>query len=98
MPYGVSALCLHICHDRFQGGQVGVDIAEEVGGTKLKRDYKLDAPKGVRGRNSDNTKIMELLDWEPSIPLTEGIAKTYAWIEEQYEDRKAGIPTPAGDH
>ena len=69
------------------------DIAEEAGGTKLKRDYKLDAPKGVRGRNSDNTKIMELLGWEPSIPLTEGMAKTYAWIEKQYEDRKAGKPT-----
>jgi GDP-D-mannose 3',5'-epimerase len=69
------------------------DLAEEVGGTELKRNYKLDAPKGVRGRNSDNTKIKELLGWEPSIPLADGIAKTYAWIEQQYQDRKAGKPT-----
>ena len=65
----------------------------EAGGVKLKRDYKLDAPKGVRGRNSDNTKIKQLLGWEPSIPLRDGMAKTYAWIEQQYKDRKAGKPT-----
>jgi nucleoside-diphosphate-sugar epimerase len=69
------------------------DIAEDVGGVRLKRNYKLDAPKGVRGRNSDNTKIKQLLGWEPSIPLRDGMAKTYAWIERQYEDRKAGKPT-----
>jgi GDP-D-mannose 3', 5'-epimerase len=60
-----------------------VDIAEEIGGVKLKRSYKLDAPKGVNGRNSDNTKILKELDWEPSIRLKDGLAKTYAWIEEQ---------------
>jgi nucleoside-diphosphate-sugar epimerase len=69
------------------------ELAEQAGGVTLKRNYKLDAPKGVRGRNSDNTKIKQLLGWEPSIPLSEGIAKTYAWIEKQYEDRKAGKPT-----
>jgi len=70
-----------------------VDYAEEVGGVKLKRKYKLDAPKGVRGRNSDNTMIQARLGWEPNLPLREGIAKTYAWIEQQYADRKAGKPT-----
>jgi len=60
---------------------------------KLERKYKLDAPKGVRGRNSDNTMIKERLGWEPSLPLAEGITKTYAWIEQQYADRKAGKPT-----
>jgi nucleoside-diphosphate-sugar epimerase len=60
-----------------------VDIAEEIGGVRLERHYKLDAPKGVNGRNSDNTLIQKYLGWEPSIKLRDGLAKTYAWIEEQ---------------
>ncbi len=70
-----------------------VDLAEEVGGVKLKRKYNLDAPKGVRGRNSDNTMIKKLLTWEPGTSLRDGIAKTYAWIEEQYRARLAGKRT-----
>jgi nucleoside-diphosphate-sugar epimerase len=70
-----------------------VDYAEAIGGVKLERKYKLDAPKGVRGRNSDNTMIKQRLGWEPNLPLQEGLAKTYAWIEQQYADRKAGKPT-----
>ncbi len=60
-----------------------VDIVEEIAGVKLQRKYNLDAPKGVNGRNSDNTKILQLLGWEPSIRLKEGMAKTYEWIESQ---------------
>src|SRR6202042_2388999 len=60
-----------------------VDIAEDIAGVKLKRNYKLDAPKGVNGRNSDNTLILEKLDWEPLLRLREGLAKTYAWIEQE---------------
>ena len=60
-----------------------VDIVEEIAGVKLKRNYKLDAPKGVNGRNSDNTKIVKELGWEPSIRLKDGLAKTYEWIEAQ---------------
>jgi GDP-D-mannose 3', 5'-epimerase len=60
-----------------------VDIAEEIAGVELKRKYKLDAPKGVNGRNSDNTKIVQELGWEPSIRLKDGLAKTYEWIEAQ---------------
>ena len=58
-----------------------VDIVEEISGLKLKRNYNLVAPKGVNGRNSDNTLILEKLAWEPSIKLRDGLAKTYAWIE-----------------
>lgn len=57
-----------------------VDLVEDVAGVKLKRTYNLDAPKGVRGRNSDNKKIVENLNWQPSISLREGLEKTYAWI------------------
>ena len=60
-----------------------VDIAEDIAGVKLKRNYKLDAPKGVNGRNSDNTLILEKLDWAPSIKLREGLEKTYTWIEQE---------------
>ena len=60
-----------------------LDIVEEIGGIKLKRNYKLDAPKGVNGRNSDNTLIQKLLGWEPTIRLRDGMAKTYAWIHDE---------------
>jgi nucleoside-diphosphate-sugar epimerase len=60
-----------------------VDIVEEIAGVKLERKYNLNAPKGVNGRNSDNTKILKLMGWEPSIRLKEGMAKTYEWIESQ---------------
>jgi nucleoside-diphosphate-sugar epimerase len=60
-----------------------VDIAEEIAGVKLKRIYNLSAPRGVNGRNSDNTLIQEKLNWAPSIRLREGLALTYAWIENE---------------
>jgi len=65
-----------------------VDIVEDIAGVKLKRTYDLDAPKGVMGRNSDNTLIKKYLNWEPSIPLRQGLEKTYAWIYDQYMTRE----------
>ena len=70
-----------------------VTLAEEIGGIKLERHYDLKAPRGVAGRNSDNTFIKQVLDWEPTLPFRDGLAKTYAWIEQQYRDRKAGKRT-----
>ncbi len=60
-----------------------VEIVEEIAGAKLERRYDLTAPQGVRGRNSDNTKILKLLNWEPTTSLETGLARTYAWIREQ---------------
>ena len=60
-----------------------VDAVEAIAGIKLKRRYKLDAPKGVNGRNSDNTLIQQVFGWQPSIPLHDGLEKTYAWIYDQ---------------
>jgi nucleoside-diphosphate-sugar epimerase len=57
-----------------------VNIVEDIASVKLERKYLLDAPKGVRGRNSDNTLIREIFDWAPSISLKEGLTKTYNWI------------------
>ncbi|MGC9520285.1 MAG: NAD-dependent epimerase/dehydratase family protein [Anaerolineae bacterium] len=73
-----------------------VTMIEDIAGVELKRHYDLDAPTGVAGRNSDNTFILDVLGWEPDTPLREGMEKTYAWIEQQYYDRKAGKYTPAG--
>jgi GDP-D-mannose 3', 5'-epimerase len=67
-----------------------VSLAEEIGGVTLKRKYDPDMPKGVAGRNSDNTFIKKVLNWEPDTPLKNGLKKTYKWIEQQYKDRKAG--------
>ncbi len=68
-----------------------VDIVEEIAGVRLKRSYNLDAPKGVRGRNSDNTRIRERLDWEPNMPLADGMEKTYAWIYDHLA-ASSGVP------
>ncbi len=67
-----------------------VDIVEDIAGVKLKRRYDPTAPKGVAGRNSDNTLLRHYLDWEPNIPLRVGMEKTYAWIYDQYVAREQG--------
>jgi nucleoside-diphosphate-sugar epimerase len=60
-----------------------VDIVEDIAGIKCERSYNLDAPQGVRGRNSDNTLIKEIYGWAPSITLADGLAKTYAWVYDE---------------
>jgi GDP-D-mannose 3', 5'-epimerase len=69
-----------------------VDIVEDVAGVKLKRNYKLDAPKGVRGRNSDNALIKAKLGWAPNISLRKGMEQTYRWIYDQAKAREEGRP------
>src|SRR5919202_4168321 len=58
-----------------------VDLVAEVAGKHIAKRYDLSKPQGVRGRNSDNTKLREVLGWEPQIPLREGLVSTYRWIE-----------------
>lgn len=60
-----------------------VSMIEDIAGVRLKRNYDLSAPLGVRGRNSDNALIRARLGWEPQITLEDGLAKTYAWIHDQ---------------
>ena len=74
-----------------------VSEIERIAGVKLKCQYQADAPLGVAGRNSDNTFIHQVLGWEPNTPLRAGLEKTYAWIKDQFYDRKAGKATPAGE-
>ncbi len=60
-----------------------VDVVEEIAGIRLERAYDLGAPRGVNGRSSDNARIRYCLGWEPSIPLRDGLERTYAWIHDQ---------------
>jgi nucleoside-diphosphate-sugar epimerase len=70
-----------------------VDISENIAGVRLRRNYRLDAPLGVRGRSSDNTLINERLGWAPSIRLADGIEKTYSWIYDQMTAAAATAPS-----
>jgi len=65
------------------------DMVEEIAGVKFKHDHNLSAPKGVNGRNSDNTLIQKYLGWAPGIRLRDGMEKTYAWIEAEYQKKHA---------
>jgi len=67
-----------------------VTKVEKIAGVKLEREYDLDAPCGVAGRNSDNTFIQKMLQWEPDTSLDTGLRATYKWIREQYSARKEG--------
>jgi nucleoside-diphosphate-sugar epimerase len=68
-----------------------VDIVEGIAGVKLERSYNLSAPKGVNGRNSDNTLIKKVFGWEPSTRLRDGMERTYRWIyDEMVRARAAG--------
>ena len=64
-----------------------VDMVEEIAGIRVRRTYDRNAPKGVDGRNSDNSMILERLEWEPSIQLRDGLERTYRWIESEMTQR-----------
>ena len=68
-----------------------VDLVEEIAGIRLKRTYDRNAPKGVNGRNSDNSLIVDRLGWEPSIRLRDGLERTYRWIERQMAEGDARV-------
>jgi len=60
-----------------------VDLVSEIAGKRLRKRYDLTKPQGVRGRNSDNTRLRQMLGWEPSISLRQGLTPTYSWIESE---------------
>jgi nucleoside-diphosphate-sugar epimerase len=68
-----------------------VDIVEEIAGIRLKRTYDMTAPRGVAGRNSDNSMILDRLAWEPSIKLRDGLETTYRWIEEEMAKENSDV-------
>jgi GDP-D-mannose 3',5'-epimerase len=67
-----------------------VSKVEKIASIKLERHYDLNAPRGVAGRNSDNTFIKKILNWEPNTTLDHGLKQTFDWIKEQYHSRKKG--------
>lgn len=76
-----------------------VDIVEEIAEVKLARSYNLTAPKGVNGRNSDNTLIKSLLGWAPSTRLRDGMEQTYRWIyDDMMRAAREGRTSPANRH
>ena len=98
--YGTQALMasditepLNIGSDQLVTINQLVDIVESIAGVQLRRRYNLDAPKGVRGRNSDNTLIAQKLGWTPSVRLEDGMRRTYEWIRAEMvgESRKVFV-------
>jgi nucleoside-diphosphate-sugar epimerase len=74
---------LNIGSDRLVTIDELIDIISKIAGKKIKKEYRLDKPQGVRGRNSDNTLCKKILNWEPKISLEEGLKITYYWIEKE---------------
>jgi nucleoside-diphosphate-sugar epimerase len=77
---------LNIGQDRMVTINKLADIVSEIAGIEIVKTH-IPGPQGVRGRNSDNTRLRQVLQWEPQVSLEEGLAKTYAWIEQQVRER-----------
>jgi GDP-D-mannose 3',5'-epimerase len=83
---------LNLGQDRMVTINQLADMVAEAAGVRIDKKH-VEGPQGVRGRNSDNTRLREVLGWEPQISLEEGLARTYAWVEDQV--RQAAL-LPAG--
>lgn len=81
-------LPLNLGQDRMVTINQLADMVADIAGIKIQKKH-IDGPQGVRGRNSDNTRLREVLQWEPAISLEEGLSKTYAWIEQQVKTKMA---------
>ena len=100
---GVHRLMMSDCSDPLNLGRDRMvtinqlaDIAADAAGIEIEKVH-IDGPMGVRGRNSDNTKLREVLGWQPQIPLEDGIARTYVWIEDQLRAKLVADGVLAGD-
>jgi nucleoside-diphosphate-sugar epimerase len=79
---------LNLGQDRLVTINQLADMVASIAGIEIERTH-IPGPQGVRGRNSDNTRLREVLGWEPQVSLEDGLARTYAWIEEQVRARDA---------
>ena len=84
---------LNLGQDRLVSINQLADMVAAAAGTCVEKRH-VDGPQGVRGRNSDNSRLREVLGWEPAVSLEEGIARTYAWVEDQVRERVAGVSAP----
>ena len=89
---------LNLGQDRMISINQLVDIVAGIAGKRIRKRYNLTAPQGVRGRNSDNTRLREVLGWEPAVSLEAGLALTYFWIEAQLREREPAIGHTAEPH
>jgi nucleoside-diphosphate-sugar epimerase len=80
---------LNLGQDRMISVNELVDIIARIAGKRIGKRYDLTKPQGVRGRNSDNTRLREVLGWEPAISLEDGLARTYHWIAAELTSHKA---------
>lgn len=91
---------LNLGQDRMVSINELVDIIANIAGIDVDKKH-IDGPQGVRGRNSDNTRLREVLGWEPEISLEEGLGRTYRWIEQNVREKLAKknelMPEPSGD-
>lgn len=86
---------LNLGTDRLVSINELVDIVARIAGKTIHKRYDLSKPQGVRGRNSDNTRLRRVLGWEPSVSLEDGLAVTYTWIEQQVRGPVAATALPA---
>ena len=74
-----------------------IDIVEGIANKKVSRKYVLNAPTGVRGRNSSNDLIRKVLNWDYEVSLSQGLRETYTWISEQIESSKV-LESKSGEY
>jgi nucleoside-diphosphate-sugar epimerase len=87
---------LNLGQDRLVNINQLADMIAEIAGVRIVKKH-VSGPQGVRGRNSDNTRLRQVLGWEPQISLEEGLARTYTWIETQLRERRnAGVSDQTG--
>lgn len=84
---------LNLGQDRMVSINELADLIAEIAEISIEKQH-IDGPQGVRGRNSDNTRLREVLSWEPEIALEDGLARTYAWIEQQVRERQTMRQAP----
>ena len=85
---------LNLGQDRLVSINELADMVAEAAGVRIEKRH-VSGPQGVRGRNSDNTRLRAVLGWEPAVSLEEGLARTYAWVDTQVREREAGVSAPA---
>ena len=88
---------LNLGQDRMISVNELVDIVANVAGKTIRKRYDLTKPQGVRGRNSDNTRLREVLKWEPAITLEEGLDRTYHWIAQEISTTQKNKAHQAGN-
>jgi nucleoside-diphosphate-sugar epimerase len=77
---------LNLGQDRLVTINQLADMVADIAGIQVAKKH-IPGPQGVRGRNSDNTRLLRVLDWQPEISLEEGLSRTYAWIEKKVQER-----------